>query len=328
MTPPRIFYFAYSHQRPTGGQKHTYRHVDILTSHGYEAYVFHLREGFQLTWFDHGTRVIGPSELKRLYDPSRDYVVLPEDLMRETEAFPGRLVIFDKNAFTGLTALGANATPASPHLSKRVVAVLCVSEHNERLLRFVHPELPIYRVRSEIRPDLFRYRPLDAKARTIVMIAKPRDLTMPLFHALMARADAGLNKGLDFRWTFLGDRSESDTARQLQDALLLLFTSITEGLPRLPREALSCGCVVAAFKAGPLSECLPAAALFEYGDLAAMARFAEDVMDSYPTNVGKWRDLVDEGRAMAAGYSPEEQETSVLAAWEEITQSSRTWMAR
>lgn len=323
MRRPRIFYFAYSHQRPTGGQKHTYRHVDILTSHGYDAYVFHLQEGFRLRWFDHQTRVIGPGELKRLHDPSRDYVVVPEDLTREMETFPGQLVIFDKNAFTGLTALGADTTSTSPYLAKRVVAVLCVSEHNERLLRFVHPRLPIHRVRSEIRPDVFRYRSLEGKVPTIVMVPKPRDLTTALFHALRARAEAGLNKGAEFRWTFLGDRSEADTASHLQDALLFLFTSITEGLPRLPREALSCGCIVAAFRAGPLAECLPTAALFEYGDLVAMARFAEDVMDSYPSNVRKWRGLVDEGRALVAAYSPAEQEASVLAAWEEITHSSR-----
>lgn len=36
MLPPphvRIFYFCYSHDRPTGGQKQAYHHVDILNRH-------------------------------------------------------------------------------------------------------------------------------------------------------------------------------------------------------------------------------------------------------------------------------------------------------
>jgi hypothetical protein len=49
---PKIFYRAWSHNRPTGGQKQMYRHVDILNSAGFDAYIFHDNDGFRLTWFE------------------------------------------------------------------------------------------------------------------------------------------------------------------------------------------------------------------------------------------------------------------------------------
>ena len=46
MSNPQIFYLAYSHNRPTGGQKNTYRHVDILNELGYRAFIVHHEKNF------------------------------------------------------------------------------------------------------------------------------------------------------------------------------------------------------------------------------------------------------------------------------------------
>ena len=54
----RVFYHCYDDPKPTGGQKHTYQHVDVLNRCGFDAYIVHHTPGFRLTWFDNDTRVI------------------------------------------------------------------------------------------------------------------------------------------------------------------------------------------------------------------------------------------------------------------------------
>ena len=105
MSGARIFYYCYSHNEPLGGQKHTYRHVDILNAHGFEAYALHQKAGFRLTWFENRTRVIDEHGFHQIYDPERDYLALPEVLGARILDFPGRKVIFDKGLYLRLACL-------------------------------------------------------------------------------------------------------------------------------------------------------------------------------------------------------------------------------
>lgn len=312
---PRIFYHCYSHQRPTGGQKHTYRHVDILNQSGHDAYVSHEEENFRLTWFENDTRVIGPREFGTLYDPSRDYVVVPEDLGQRVDAFGGRIVVFNKNVFHGFRAQGARGEGQCLYELPAVAAVMAVSQHNVDLLRYAYPHQPVHHVRSEINLDVFQHRPLSQKKLLIASSAKQPDYLAALYHMVRARCQA---KGRPFEWTVLSRHSEAETAACLQDALVFVHLSGVEGLPRLPREAMACGCVVAACDSGPLRECIPARSLFPHGDLVSMARFIETVLDSHPQSLTQWGSLVDEGRAVAGRYSRARQEESVLSAWTAI----------
>ena len=94
-TGARIFYRAWSHNRPVGGQKQMYRHVDILNSAGFEAYIFHHEDGFRVSWFDNDTRVVGLTAFKSLYR-SGDVLVLPEDVGQALQSFRGPKVIFNQ----------------------------------------------------------------------------------------------------------------------------------------------------------------------------------------------------------------------------------------
>src|SRR3954471_22628081 len=91
----RIYYFCYDHNRPTGGQKHTYEHVDILQAAGMEAFAVHREPGLRLTWFENDTPVKPLPEVIADFQSVRDYWVLPEDLGPRITAFPGRKVIFN-----------------------------------------------------------------------------------------------------------------------------------------------------------------------------------------------------------------------------------------
>lgn len=318
MRAPRLFYFCYSHDQPTGGQKHTYQHVDILNKHGIDAYVMHPVENYRLTWFENDTRVIGPSEFAALRDVERDYTVLPEDLGRRIGWFKGKKVIFNKNLFNGYLSLGFERRPAYPSCAKDVVAVLTVSEHNRAHVQYAYPNQLVRVVHAAIRPEVFSWRPLNEKKPQIATIVKSEEWLSALYHTVQSRALAGLNRGNDFNWVFLGKQTERETAAILNDSLLFVFPSIIEGLPRLPLEAMSCGCLVAAWRYGPLKETLPASTQFEFGDLIDIVTFIEAVMRDFPDALSSWESLAQAGRDIASAYSVERQEQSVLAAWAEI----------
>jgi hypothetical protein len=317
MSGPRIFYYCYSHNRPTGGQKHTYTHVDILNKHGFDAVVFHPTDAFRLTWFDNDTRVIGISEFRRCHDPHRDYIVLPEDLGRDIRRFPGRKVVFNKNVFHGYASLGLfDATP-DEYCSKEIVAVLTVSEHNRQHVAHAYPHQLVRVVHPAIREDVFAWRALSEKKPQIACIPKNQKWLATLYHTVQSRAARGLNRGKAFRWVVLGNHSERETAEILADSAMFIFLSVTEGLGRMPLEAMSCGCLVVAWPYGPLQETLPSCVRFEFGGVLDMVTFIERVMDAYP-RLDEWERVAAAGRAMARSYSVERQEQSVLAAWRDI----------
>lgn len=318
MSEPKIFYYCYSHERPTGGQKHTYQHVDILNRHGYKAFAFHTKKEFRLTWFENETSVIDFESLKEIYDPARDYLVLPEDLGSKLLEFPGKKVIFNKNLYNGFQVFGWETPPTYPYHDPNVVCAFAVSEHNREHLQFAYPHLKVLKVEPGVDGGVFTYTPLHDKKRVISCVQKAPGMLLTLYHTLQSRAAAGLNNLKDYEWVFLDGRTEQEVAEVLRDSLVFVFTSTEEGLGRMPVEAMSSGSLVAGFASGPMKEYLPVEYRFEVGDLTGMARFVESITASFPESVERWRRLSEEGRKNALAYSLERQEGSVIGAWEQI----------
>lgn len=57
----RIFFLTPHVDRPIGGNKVIYRHVDILNHQGFDAYVLHLKDGFRCSWFKNDTKIAYPA---------------------------------------------------------------------------------------------------------------------------------------------------------------------------------------------------------------------------------------------------------------------------
>ena len=315
---PRIFYYCYDHNRPTGGQKDTYLHVDTLNDVGYEAFALHSNEGFRLRWFTNSTPVVSMTTFRQTFDPKSDYIVLPEDLGKEILLFPGRKVIFNKNLYYGFACFGYQLPTLYPYQSSEVVAVFAMSEHNIRHLRFAYPDVRIMRVFSRIDENLFSFAPLAGKQKTIVCVPKAPASLATLYHMLLSRARAGLNSLADWQWVFLKDHTELEVATILKSSPLLVFLSVEEGLPRTPLEAMYCGCIVVGYGAVPLKECLPHEVQFEHGDLAGIARFIESLAASFPHSIEPWDALVRIGSDYAARYSAQNCRNSVISAWSDL----------
>ncbi|QEE27297.1 glycosyltransferase [Terriglobus albidus] len=318
MYKPRIFYFSYRHNSPTGGQKHTYRHVDILSRNGFSAFVFHPGPEFRLTWFQNETPVITESEFYSLVDPDRDVVVLPEDLGTAITCYPGRKVIFNKNLFLGFRALGLPDVPMYPYSAPDVVAAFVVSEHNFSHIQFAFPRLHVERVYLEVNTDIFRFNPLSQKKPRIAFVAKDIDGLLTCYHMTKARTMAGLNSGAAFEWIEIREKTETETAAILKEALIFLFLSCSEGMGRMPLEAMASGCLLASYGCGPLHETVPPYAAFSPGDIVPLVTHIEKIMSSYGTSLDVWQNAVMQGLKVVQDYRPERQERALLQSWHRI----------
>jgi hypothetical protein len=313
----RIFYLAYDDQRPNGGQKHTYQHVDALARNGFEAYVVHKAPGFRLTWFENETPVIDYDTMVSMYSAERDFMALPEDLGPAILNHPGRKVIFNKNIFRGFTALGGGGTIRDPYLHEDVVAAFVVSSHNAQQLRYAYPRLDVHEVTMDLRPAVFTFRPLKEKARQVATIAKTKQ-TASVYHICRARGEAGLTPGGPCQWLFIRDVPETAVAHILGESLLFVFQSAEEGLGRLPLEALLSGCVVLSYAAGPLKNILPASFCCDYAEPARLAGLVERTLAAHPHDLAALQDQVNGARDRVLHYRASEQERTVCAAWEAI----------
>jgi glycosyltransferase involved in cell wall biosynthesis len=318
----RIFYRAYSHNVPTGGQKQMYRHVDILNSSGFDAYIFHDQDGFRLSWFDNDTRVVGPSALRALYRRG-DVLVLPEDFENLGQAlrkFPGSKVIFNQNVYRGYMALGETSLEHYPYRDTGLLGVITVSEQNRDSLTYAFPDTRVLRVVYGI--DLDRYRPvaLANKLPIIATIRKGRSTpeVQALFHMLSARAQQGGTPLQDFEWTFIKNNTEAEVAALLQRAVLFIFLSSMEGFAILPLEAMASGCIVATLDVDPLREFVPEDCRFRSGDLVRLARWVEAVATSRASGYAGFEELVSRCRAVASQYNLERERDSVLSIWREL----------
>ena len=65
MANPTIYVFAPDLAHPLGGMRMLYRHVDILNTNGFEAFIVHNSARFKIDWFEHETPVLrGPVKMK------------------------------------------------------------------------------------------------------------------------------------------------------------------------------------------------------------------------------------------------------------------------
>lgn len=231
---PTMFFHCYLEDRPSGGQKDTYRHVDALNALGYDAFVFHDQSGHRLTWFDHETRVIGRNEFLRIIDPERDYVVLPEDLGDRILQYPGRKkVVFNKSIWTGFSTITSQRTELSPYRHPDVIAALVMSRHNAAHLEYAYPRLPTFIVKPHIDGDLFSPQPLCGRKKRIAYVPKVPKSVAALHHMLAARAMSGEEHLKNLQWFELVDLPEREVAITLQESLLFVFLSAEEGLGRI-----------------------------------------------------------------------------------------------
>ena len=315
---PRIFYLAYDHNVPRGGQKATYQHVDALNKHGYDAFVVHGTYDNKVTWFPHATRVIDRSTFTRLYSPI-DFVVVPEDLGMKIFWVPGKKVIYNKGVALGFRALGLDISTPTPYEQPEVVAILAASPHNARQLKFACPDKDIYVTYLPLDVDVLPFVTLASKAPLIAYVPKNIGLLTWVANIARSRSQRGLNKLGAFKLLELGHLPREQYLDALKRALAVLFLNVEEGIGFTAVEAMACGALLIGFRGkGVVEDIYPQHEQLKILDPIPLVTRLEEITFSFPHGISKFQAEADSGRQYALRFSYDLHESSVISAWKQI----------
>jgi glycosyltransferase involved in cell wall biosynthesis len=251
MAPPHVYVLCPENDRPSGGIKILYRHVDVLARNGFSASILHQQRGFRCTWFTNSTPIRYLPDVRL---SKTDFLVIPEiygphiAALRDLPAIGRqvRKVIFNQNAY--YTFLGhsleavTHAGLTMPYaMDGEFVATLVVSEDSRRYLEYAFPGTPVYRIHNAIDTGLFAFR--GQKIRQICFMPRkhPED-------ALQVLALLRLRGALDgVRVRVIERMNEREVAAVMQESLIFLSFGYPEGCPLPPAEAMACGCAVVGY---------------------------------------------------------------------------------
>ncbi|MDI7860719.1 glycosyltransferase [Rhizobiaceae bacterium n13] len=270
---PTIYYLAPDYQKPSGGIRVMYRHVDLLNQAGMRAFVLHQKPRFRCNWFENDTRI---TDIQSTTVRRGDLLVVSElnvDLLAKLPQGV-RYVIFNQNSH--LTWLRNGDSSSSAYMAGPDRAgVLTVSSHNQEVLRFAFPDCRIDRVHLSIDPQMF-YPGTDARPRRIAyMPRRGREDAEQVLAILKAR---GALAGWEI--AALDGLPHHRIAGELRRTRIFLAFTGQEGFGLPAAEAMACGCYVvgnhgfggAEFFHPEYSTAVPT------GDVLAFARAVQDVL--------------------------------------------------
>jgi hypothetical protein len=348
-----IFYICPWAEKPTGGIKQIFRHVEALNESGFDASVLAL-ESSMPSWFNSSacvaTRVRSPlafvrsgfSRRKNKTDwlgssvapqieirgaagsmfrrsiGSGDIIVLPEYVGRRLRpcGFGAKLVVFNQNAHYTFNGFSYSDDFQDFLYRGQLLAALAVSKHTLEYLHFAFPDLRVLLTPNGVDGSIFAPTG-GAKKKQIAFM--PRKLPNTIVQVIQLLRGRGSLKGWDL--CPIDGMDEADVARLLGESAIFLSTSSDEGFGLPPLEAGASGCVVIGYTGYAAREFM----LPEYcypvpqGDILGFAQTLEKVMLQFDVAP---EGLLQKARAysefLEQNYSKKEEARQVVAAWSEI----------
>jgi hypothetical protein len=340
-----IYYRCPDTERPYGGIRVIYRHVDILNRHGFEASVLHDQAPFRCAWFENETaiaymrsqpsssarfrlRVLRPgtrrSRSATRFGDTRvravgadDVLVVPEVMAwQERNRAAGVRVIFNQSGYLTFSGWPDAWEPMEdPYRDPTLRAVIVASETTEAYVRSAFPDLAVVRIHLSIDPELFAYQ----------ADKKPQIAFMPRRNAGHAKEVITL---LKIRSALVGwdvvpleGMTEAETASVLRDSAVFLSFGHPEGFGLPPAEAMRCGCVVIGYDGiGGREYFLPAHAFpIGFGDVLRYVETVEYVLGQLKNDSSSLRQMTKRASDfIASRYSPQREESDLLRFWRAI----------
>jgi len=320
-----VYVLSPENNKPSGGIKILYRHVDVLNRNGIDAALLHQNTGFRCTWFENETRV---AYLENEQLSASDFLVIPEIygpniLTMGSMPMIGskvRKVIFNQNCrytFLGQT-LEAIQKPefdlAYRHRDEFVGAIV-VSEDSQQYLEYVFPGLDVWRIHNAINNDQFTFS--DQKKKQICFMPRKNAAD-----ALQVLGILKLHGSLDdFNVVAIENKNEAGVADILKESMFFLSFGYPEGCPLPPAEAMASGCIVVGYDGFGgreyFDEC------FSYpvpvGDITGFADTVEKLVNLYSESP----DVLKEKGKMASAYvrenySPKKEQEDILNIWNKL----------
>lgn len=274
--PPHVYYLSPDPDRPRGGIRVFYRHVDLLNEAGVPATVVHDKAGQRAGWFANDTRVAAAADVRAR---RQDLLVVPEFYSAELDRLPSgpRVVLFNQAPFYTFDAM----TPeqAAAFAARPLDAILTISETGLGLLRHTFDTIPVHQARSVLEPEVFHPGDGAVRGRRIAYATNRRaQEAHQLISILTVR---GVLEG----WELVPIRgmTEAQVGETLRSCPIFLSFSERDGFGLPPAEAMASGCYVIGYTGQggdeffdpSYSAPIPDSALLDY------ARAVEDAVAAY-----------------------------------------------
>lgn len=279
--PPTVYYLAPDNERPSGGIRVIYRHVDTLNGLGFRARVVHAARGFRCTWFANDTPVVDAGSVRPGAD---DVLVVPEWYGPGLSGLPTepRVIIFNQKAYDTFDLIPyAGTAPGAPYAGiRRLAALLAVSDDNVDFLRYAFPAVPVHLTRNVVDQTIFSPGS-GPRPRRIAYVGHRRPAEREqLLHILRSR---GVLDGWEL--VPIAGRTETETAEIMRGCALFLSFSEREGFGLPPAEAMACGSYVVGYPGLAGREFFDPAYCSPVpdGDVLAFARAVERACEIYRT---------------------------------------------
>ncbi len=353
-----IFYVCPWAEKPTGGIKQIFRHVEALCAAGFDAQVLALEDAPD-AWFGSTAPVAsvqvakprwrlrassrgknrlewlsasqspwikigrGDAAVKRRLD-AHDVLVLPEyaGRMLSVPSYGPRVVVFNQNAHYTFNKFDWSDSSASFIYRLPILAALAVSSHTGDYLRFAFPELRTLTTPNGVDCDTFR-PPASAKKKQIAFM--PRKMPSSIVQVIQMLQGRGVLSG----WTLcaIDGVDEARVAELLRESAFFLSTCQDEGFGLPPLEAAASACIVVGFTGYGANEfmrpeyCYPVA----QGDVLALAQTLEKLLREYEVNPAR---LIAQSQQFVAfvrnQYSKPCEAQCVVSAWQQLAGELRS----
>lgn len=320
-----VYVLSPDHDKPSGGIKILYRHVDVLNRNGIDAALLHQSKGFRCSWFDNATRIASMDTVQLV---ASDFLVVPEiygpNLLTVGDlpmiGRKVRKVIFNQNCrytFLGQTLesiLHPGFDMAYRH-AEEFVGAMVVSEDSKNYLEYVFPGLDVWRIHNAINVERFSYE--GHKKRQICFM--PRKNPADALQVLAILRLQGCLEGFDV--VAIDNMSEATVAKTMKESVIFLSFGYPEGCPLPPAEAMACGCVVAGYDGFGGKEYFDTrfSCPVPVGDITGYADSVRKLISAYDQDPGV---LERQGRMASEyvreKYSPEQEQADILHVWKAL----------
>ena len=234
--------------KPIGGVKQVHRLAEALIRLGREAVLVQEQAGFHPGWFHSQVPAVALSAFRQRRDlrPERDVVVLPETFLAALPGYAPGLpkLIFNQN---GSYSFGLN--PENQWRPDRVLqlyrhpdvkAVLCVSEHDRRLLAggLAADPARVFRLTNAIETELFQPAQASKRRQIAFMPRKQKGQDVAIVRALLEAQPWFAS----WQWQPIEGLPQPEVATLLRQSVAFLAFSQREGFGLPLAEAAACGC--------------------------------------------------------------------------------------
>ena len=317
-------------RRPIGGVKQMHRLAEALNYLGRDARIIQDNASFHPGWFKSNVLTISHSEFSSCIElsPDRDVIILPETFLPALPKYAPGLpkIIFNQNGAYSFGFSESDGFPDPDEVLKLYAHpdlkhVLCVSRHDERLLKdaFRFGETRVSRLINGIETKLFQ--PIEVKHRVISYMPRKNSKDAAIVAALLREQRWFQESG----WSLHAIKGlpQEQVAELLQKSLVFLAFGHPEGFGLPLAEAAGCGCYLIGYSGLGGSELFQLASRYNagreiaYGDWLGFLEACKELNGLLHSNQSKLAtSILQCSKTIRELYSPQKMISSVQVALE------------